>query len=94
MIKTYKKLDINNQSSILKFIEEEDINFVQWASNPDRIYLCEATGNGSCKRKARVSFANFEEAINILEGYIEEDLSEVEIDIQNKIEQDILNSLN
>jgi len=63
-----EKLNINNLSKIKDFCLNNNINFVQWASHPDRIYLTTIIKKGKCERKARIVFNDFEKDLKVLQN--------------------------
>jgi hypothetical protein len=66
------KYNIAQTKEIKEFCKANDINFIQWASNPDRIYLTTSCKKGKCVRKAKIDFEDFESDINQLENFLEE----------------------
>jgi phage-related protein len=66
----YEKLDINNIEKIEKFIKDEEIDFVQFASHPNRIYLCKVIGRRAA-RKAKIKFSDFGSTYKLLESLVQ-----------------------
>lgn len=67
---TYAKFNINQSQEIEEFCKDNDIDFIQWASGPDRIYLTTIIKKGKCERKAKITFNDFEKALKALEQTI------------------------